>query len=122
VGIPFFLLMLTSCAVNHLRSDYSSPYRSQEVSLDFRQERMTQEHADAVRQLGLTNVELSDFHKTLVDNRVRLNRMEKNLRTETEKRQYYLYKPLLKTDEQRILFLGLPSLEERERVASRWGL
>lgn len=121
-GLLLFPFILSSCAINHLRSDYAGPRGKQEVSLDVRQERATQEHAEALRQLGLTNVELSDFHRMLVDNRIRLNRMENNLRTETEKRQYYIYKPLLKTDEQRILFLGLPSLEERERVAAQWGL
>lgn len=56
-------------------------------------------------------------HQQAIENRMHLNRLERSLETQREKRQYYQYKPLMRSDIERIHFLRLPSVEARERWA-----
>lgn len=57
---------------------------------------------------------LDELQKDQIFFRKALLKLERNLESETEKRQYYSYKPYLIHDEARIEFLLLQGVEERE--------
>ena len=116
------LVLLAGCAGINSRLDRFSMGNDKEVPLNFRQERATRDYLDAQNELGLAGVELSDRHKELIRARLTLNQIERDLRSESEKQQYYQYKPYLRGDRRRISFLTIPSLEARESWARGNGL
>lgn len=77
---------------------------------------------DAKEELGYGSRPLSDAEASAVENRVRLKRLETNLSTKREKKQYYNLRSALKNDRERIYFLNLPTYEVRERWAQNRGL
>jgi hypothetical protein len=90
---------------------------------NFYQNRENNEKTSAYSELELNSSKpLSENETLLLNLRLKLNRMEKNIVTEKEKRQYYFYKPMLKTDSERIRFLSINSIEGRERYANQLDL
>lgn len=118
-----FLLGLTACSflqMHHSRNAHMTTY---DTPLDLEKEKRTIEFQEVSKELGLSNTaNLSEFQMLSIQNRVRLKRLEKQLRTSVEKRQYFQYKPLLKSDAQRIHFLSLGTLNERENYALSKGI
>lgn len=77
----------------------------------------------AKEELGLKPTQtLSETEALQLNHRLYLKRLEDGLQTEKERRQYYHYKPMMKTDAERIRFLKTPSIEARERYAQQRGL
>ena len=115
------------CSVfeRHENSGYlGNDYLSSENNADnFYQDRENYEKTAAFNELGLNSSKSIGENETMQLNlRLKLNRMEKNLITEKEKRQYYFYKPMLKSDSERIRFLSISSIEGRERYANQLDL
>ena len=115
-------LFLVSLLISACSSLQQRSYSPGEVSINSHYEKMKNDKSQALRELGLQNTNLDSDQQSLVDSRILLNQLESGLRTETEKTQYYTYKPALKTDARRIFFLKLPTPEQRERLATRLGL
>jgi hypothetical protein len=65
---------------------------------------------------------VSPEEQSVIEQRLALKRLEAQLVTSTEKKQYYDYKHYLRSDQERIYFLKLPSMQARERYANNRGL
>jgi hypothetical protein len=78
---------------------------------------------EAKQELGINEGKtLSETEAANVISRADLNRLEKTLTHDAEKRQYYGYKPYFKNDAERSYFLKLPNRESRERYARQKGI
>lgn len=122
--LVFLSLGLTACSMiqTHPRRGPIGNF-NQEVALDFEKERRQQEFRQTRDELGLMGkADLTEYQVRSIENRVALNRLERSLKTEVEKQQYFTYKPYFKNDRERRHFLSLPTLEDRERYASERGL
>ena len=113
---------MTACSIVTARNELKAPYEAPESSYNLERERYQDDYSIARQELGLKDSLLDEGSMSSVANRVMLNRLERSLHSESEKRQYYLFKSSLKTDSQRIQFLQLPTLEEREKKAVSLGL
>jgi hypothetical protein len=77
---------------------------------------------EAREELGLQGRPLTAEERIAVVLRVHLKRKESRLPTKREKKQYYQLRSALKSDRQRLAFLGLPTFEARERWAQSRGI
>jgi len=122
---PFLILAmlgLSACAL--VERDPRSGYDSDGIGRaeDFYQERQQSAERDAREELGYGSRPLEDNERAVVENRVRLKRLESRLGSQREKRQYYGVRSSLKNDRERIQFLSLPSFEARDRWIQSRGL
>lgn len=122
LGISFILLFATT-ACSSLQRSYSSGYGSTASTYDVQRDRRYSEYEEAVAELGLTRVEeLNEYQERAIQLRMALKRAERNLTQKSEREQYFINKPSLKNDYERLEFLKLPSLETRERWLAAKGL
>lgn len=117
---------LTACALFE-RSQFSGYEATGESSLSSIHEYRAQKHdrnwGVAREELGLTTTqELTDEQVSRIHQRVELNRLERNLPNQLERRQYFGLKPYFNSDLERIYFLRLPTIEARERWAINKGI
>lgn len=77
---------------------------------------------EAREELGLLGRPLSTEERSGLETRIRLKRMESQIATKRDKKQYYQIRSLLKSDRERMYFLSLPTYEARERWAANRGL
>ncbi len=125
----FFLLIstivLNGCS-SFQRSNQSN-YRSNTNDYDtefardkFEQRNMKTE--ETAKELGYSaNRILTDAERRNLEDRMSLRRAEKTLASKKEREQYYKYKPIMKSDRERMQFLEISSLEGRDRWLSSHG-
>lgn len=95
----------------------SASVNQQEIN-DFYEERQLHRMEQAKSELGLMSTQpLSERELYYLNNHLHLQNLEKKLQSKREKNQYYRYKPLLRSDLERIQFLRIPTIEGRERWA-----
>lgn len=123
--LPVLVLGLSACSLLQ-RSGDSGYYDSNEESKgvrEFYSDRKSYEEDETRKELGLKNsIPLTDDDRSRLEARLALKRLESRLETSSEKRQYYKYKGLMRSDGERINFLRLPTMEARERFAQNRGL
>jgi len=119
------MLGLSACSLMQRSSD-SGYYDSNEESKgvrEFYSDRKAYEEDETRKELGLKNsIPLTEDDRSRLEARLALRRLESRLETNNEKRQYYKYKGLMRSDGERINFLRLPTMEARERFAQNRGL
>lgn len=118
-------LGLSACAM--LERNPRSGYFYEEESLgstrsDLYELRKQTVETEAREELGLMGRALSPEERGGLEQRIRLKRMEGQIATKREKKQYYQIRSLLKNDRERMYFLSLPTFEARERWAANRGL
>lgn len=70
---------------------------------------------EAMRELNLSNKNsLSEYEKYQLDQRVTVKKLESELRSPTELEQYYKHKPFFKNDSERIHFLSLSDVYQKQ--------
>ena len=77
---------------------------------------------DAREELGLLGRGLTPEERSVLEQRIRLKRLEGRLNSKRDKRQYYQIRSHLRNDRERLYFLSLPTYEARERWAGQRGL
>ena len=125
----FFLLIstivLSSCA--GLQRSGSSGYRSStnDYDTDFSRDNLERKNIrsdEAARELGYSSSRsLTDPERKNLEVRLSLDRAEKTLISKKEKEQYYAYKPVIKSDRERMQLLEIPTIEGRDRWLSSHG-
>jgi hypothetical protein len=79
--------------------------------------------SDAYDELGLQpSKRLSDEERESLEKRIRLKRLEQTLISQKAREQYYNFKSSLDSDDERIIFLQLPTIEARDRYAIQKGI
>ncbi len=115
-------LGLSACSLVKTHSDRYHFGETGEVPLNLKGEKSAQEFQDVQRELDLHKAsQLSEFQIASIQNRVDLRKHERNLRTSTERQQYFQYKPFFRNDRQRIHFLSLPDVAAREAYSNSKG-
>ncbi len=125
----FFILIstivLSSCGT--LQRSAHSNYRSStnDYDTDFSRdglERKNIQNDETARELGYSSSRaLTDPERKNLEDRLALERAEKEISSNKEKEQYYSYKPMMKSDRERTQFLEIPTLEARDRYLSSHG-
>ena len=126
--IIFTISTMVLCSCGSLqrsdRSGYSA--NTNDYDTDFAREnfeRSNMANDEAARDLGYaTNRSLTDGERRTLEERLELSRAEKTLSSKKEKEQYYKYKPLMRSDRERIKFIEIESLEGRDRWLAAHGL
>ncbi len=122
LSVIFFstiVILTTACA--SLQRSGSSGYRSStnDYDTDFNRdslERNTIQKDETARELGYSSSRaLTDQERNQLEQRMQLEKVEKNLSTRKEKEQYYTYKTMMKSDAERMQFLDISSLEGKDR-------
>lgn len=127
-SILFALLVIGLSACSLFERSESSGYNSYGESgpttiQDFYQSKRANNWTEAKDELGIIeSQELSDAQAQAIQNRVKLNQLEKNLDNDADRKHYYSLKPYFKSDLERIYFLRLPNRESRERWAQSKGV
>ena len=81
-------------------------------------ERQSHNESKARQELGFNKSQrLSEYEVQQLKTRIYLKRLEAQLQSGNERRQYFRYKPLFHNDAERIQFLHIRSMEGRERWA-----
>jgi primase-polymerase (primpol)-like protein len=104
------------------RSGYAYDEETTVGSQDLYKERAAKQEMDAREELGMGSKPLTEDERVVVENRLRLKRLESKLASKRDKKQYYNVRSGLKNDRERIAFLSLPTYEARERWAAQRGL
>lgn len=120
------LLGLSACA-SLFERDPRSGYGSEDDETcakaeDLYEQKRKFREDEAREELGYQGRVLDDGERGALETRVRLKRLEANLATKRDKRQYYGVRSALRNDRERIYFLSLPTYEARERWAANRGL
>lgn len=116
---------LTACnsLVRHADSGYSTYGGHNPLHIQLEQERQVHRESKAREELGYgTNYPLNEAQGITLQRRMALKKKEQSLATQREKKQYYFYKPLMTSDQERIYFLSLPSIESRENFVQQRGV
>lgn len=126
IAIFTLLLMtgLTACSFldRHPSSGYSD-YGAHGGQDSFFQKQQAFKKNEAQREIeSERGYSLNSEEQSLIEQRLRLKRLERLLVTSTEKKQYYDYKYYLQSDQERVYFLQLPSIQARESYANGRGL
>jgi hypothetical protein len=121
-----FLLGLSACSLFQ-RSNSSGYVVNGESTSSTVQEYFFEKGAkawgQAKEELGYNSGnELSEQQIQAVQLRAELNRLEKSLNNDLERKQYYSLKPFFKSDFERVYFLRLPDKESRQRWANMKGV
>ena len=117
--------VLSSCA--SLQRSGNSGYRAStnDYDTDLSRDSLDRRNIksdEAARELGYSSSRsLTDPERKNLEDRLALERAEKNLNSKKEKEQYYTYKPMMKSDRDRMQFLEIPTLEGRDRWLSSHG-
>ncbi len=112
-------IVLASCGTiqRSTHSGYSSITNNYDT--DFSRdklERRDNKTEETARELGLSsNRALTDLERNSLADRLALSRAEKTINSKKEKEQYYTYKPIMKSDVERLQFLEISNLEGRDR-------
>jgi len=119
-------LGLSACSIlqRDPRSGYGEEYDSRSSSVqDYYVEKIKYEQDLAREELGWSiSRALTDEDRAVLENRVQLRRLESRLNSNREKKQYYQFKPNFRSDQERMVFLSLPTVDARERWARNRGL
>lgn len=111
-------LGLSACATfdRDPRSGYNSrnEYHSDSVR-EFYQERQDKEEIDAREELGFSGRALTENERLRLEDRIRLRRMESQLESKRDQKQYYNVRGVIPTDRERMAFLSLPNFETKQR-------
>ncbi|MBX7232594.1 MAG: hypothetical protein K1X29_10960, partial [Bdellovibrionales bacterium] len=115
---------LWSCST--LQRDPRSGYGFFEQDLpqanDFYEQKKAYEIDETLQDMGLgQGFYLTDGERSALATRIELKNLEKKIPTRGEKKQYYQYKGLMRSDGERIAFLSLPSTEIRAQWAKNRG-
>jgi hypothetical protein len=118
---------LSACSTLDRSTNSGYGYSDAESSMksvdDFYAARAREKSKQARTELGYEQAQtLSEGEVAAVRARIELNRLEKNLEYDDEKKQYFSFKPFFKNDYERIQFLQLPTREARQRWAQTRGL
>ncbi len=116
---------LTACnsLVRHPDSGYSTYGGQIPLHRQLEQERKAYRESKAREELGYgTSYPLNESQAITLERRMALKKMEKSLTTQRAKKQYYFYKPLMSSDQERVYFLSLPSVEARENFVHQRGI
>lgn len=118
---------LSACSTLDRSSQSGYGYSDSESSMssinDFYAARAREKSKEARSELGLAVAQtLSEGEVAAVRSRIELNRLEKNIEYDAEKKQYFSFKPFFKNDYERIQFLQIPTLDARQRWAQNRGL
>jgi hypothetical protein len=94
-----------------------------DAPLEYQTERQQYLDQQALIDLGLPpNTPIDEQTAALIDDHIEVSRLEKQLVTAKEKKQYYALKGFMKDDKERIRFLELPGTEVREQWARANGI
>jgi hypothetical protein len=121
----FSTIVISSCGT--IQRSGTSGYRSStnDYDTDFSRDnldRKTMNTDETARELGYSSSRsLTDPERKNLEDRLQLQKSEKNLSSRKEKEQYYTYKPMMKSDRERLQFLDISSLEGRDRWLSSHG-
>lgn len=111
--IPLALLLTTGCM--NLRRSAGSGYMHQAFESTAAQDRRNEEMTLAASALGFADTrELSDDQEEAILIRIELRKAESRLSGEAERDQYFINKPYMSSDRERLSFLGKGSIEERQ--------
>lgn len=89
---------------------------------EFYRERMNKRESDAREELGYSNRPLTDAESARLTERLRLNRLESQLESSRDQKQYYGSRNFMRSDQERIAFLQLPNFETKQRWLQNRGL
>ena len=119
--------MLSACAM--LQRHQDSGYADYETSLtesnikQYYNDKKSYEKMQVMNEMGMQPTQpLNEVETQQLNHRLYLKRLEEKLITERERKQYYYYKPMMKSDAERIRFLRIPSIEGRDRYAQQLDL
>lgn len=121
--IPITAVGLSACSMIQMDRSRSSGYAEGQDAAstvqDYYHQKRVSEVNGAKTELGLADTaELADWQTAAVRTRLLLNRLEKAIPNEQDRRQYYALKPYFPSDRHRVEFLRLPTREARERYAA----
>jgi len=124
--ISTMVVALGSACGTLTRSEHSGYYSlSNDYDTDIARdnlERGTITRDETARELGYSSSRsLTDPERRALEERLLLVKAEKTLTSKIEKEQYYQYKPVMKSDRERIKFLEISSIEGRERWLASHG-
>ncbi|MCB0356513.1 MAG: hypothetical protein KDD40_05870 [Bdellovibrionales bacterium] len=125
--LVLFAMVLSACSMfqRHPGSGYADYEQSLAESnvKQYYNDKADNKKQQSMQEIGLDATRpLTENEAQALNYRIYLNRLEDNLVTERERKQYYYYKPMLKSDADRIRFLKIPSVEARERFAQQLNL
>lgn len=123
--IIFLLVATARCGmlVRSEASGYAHNYGQKSSNLQsYYQERKSFQMNKAKEEIGYSNTRvLNEQERSELYLHMRLKRMEKTLKTEREKRQYYSFKPFIHSTRDKLQFLQIPTYEGRQRWATAKG-
>lgn len=125
VWMPLVMGSLIACESlqRHPDSGYSTFGEQGPLFKQVEFERKAYEESFAKEELGLNGKYfLTPQEQAALGLRLKLKMKEQRLTTNQEKRQYYSYKSQLNSDQERLYFLSLPSIEQRERYVIQRGV
>lgn len=112
-------LGLSACGIlsRHPGSGYTDDFGFIKTTIqDHYENKFRRAEEQARTELGVSiNKTLDEVEKAVVQARLKVSRLEKNLENPRERKQYYQLKPFFNSDQERIEFLSLPSTEARDR-------
>lgn len=118
---PLIAILLSSCALMQRHED--SGYHIIETSVvrdNIHKERQLYRQKQAMKELGIQkSINDSEALQQKVADRLRLKKLEQQLRGQEETNQYYKYKPYFRSDRERIHFLSLSNIEQRSQYLTR---
>jgi outer membrane protein assembly factor BamE (lipoprotein component of BamABCDE complex) len=97
------------------RSGYSRSDAPIESVREFYQDRDSKEESEARDELGYSGRGLNEQERTRLDQRLHLRRMEAQLESKRDKKQYFGVRGALRSDNERMYFLSLPNFETKQR-------
>ncbi len=118
-------IVLSACGT--MQRSNNSGYRAStnNYDTDFTRdnlERKNNRTEEAAREMGFSsNRSLTEFERSNLEDRMNLARSEKTIASKKEKEQYYKYKPVMKSDRERMQFLDISTIEGRDRWLSARG-
>jgi hypothetical protein len=120
------LLGLSACSIIS-RSDnsgYNDLTESGPSTIeDFYRERKAKVWQETKEDLSIpAGAELGENEIQNIRTRIELNRLEKKLQSDIEKKQYFTLKPFFNNDSERVYYLKLPTQEARERWSNSRGI
>jgi hypothetical protein len=128
ITLPLSPLGLSACSTlqRSAESGYADDRNSASGSpapLEYQRERQSYLDQQALSEMGLpANTPIDDQVASLIDTHLELARLERNIETQREKRQYYALKGFMRDDSERIQFLQLPDTQAREVWAHQRGI
>jgi len=117
LGLGF--LSLSGCALMQPGNNYASTQEDEYAAYSAQKSGTL----EALEELGWSpSRRLTPEEQSVLEKRMELHKMERNLISEREREQYFNYKPYFENDQDRIDFLNLPNVEARDRFAMTKGI